>query len=75
MRSAFDLAAFTICDGAEAAMLAERPAMINALRRVFPGLLFAWLTTSCSPPRSAASPLTGAPATPLDCTLQVQREE
>jgi hypothetical protein len=44
MTPAFELAAFTVRDGAEAAMLAERPAMIEALRQAFPGLLAAWLT-------------------------------
>jgi hypothetical protein len=38
MRPALELAAFTLRDGAEAAMLAERPAMIEALRRAFPGV-------------------------------------
>ena len=44
MKPAFELAAFTVRDGDEAAMLAERPAMIEALRQAFPGLLAAWLT-------------------------------
>src|ERR671922_2477213 len=44
MTSVFELAAFTVRDGEEAAMLAERPAMIGALRQAFPGLLAAWLT-------------------------------
>jgi hypothetical protein len=44
MNPAFELAAFTVREGAEAAMLAERPAMVDALRNVFPGLLAAWLT-------------------------------
>jgi hypothetical protein len=43
MRPALELAAFTVRDGAEAAMLADRPAMMEALRRAFPGLLAAWL--------------------------------
>src|SRR5262249_5341297 len=37
-------ARFTIHDGAEETMLAERPAMIDALRSRFPGLLAAFLT-------------------------------
>ena len=44
MQPVFELAAFTVRDGAEAEMLAERPAMIDALERAFPGLLAAWLT-------------------------------
>jgi hypothetical protein len=44
MKPAFELAAFTVRDGAEAAMLAERQAMIGALSQAFPGLLAAWLT-------------------------------
>ncbi len=44
MKPAFELAAFTVRDGAEAAMLAERQAMIGSLSQAFPGLLAAWLT-------------------------------
>jgi hypothetical protein len=44
MTSVFELAAFTVRAGDEAAMLAERPVMIAALREAFPGLLAAWLT-------------------------------
>jgi hypothetical protein len=40
----FELAAFTVIDGAEPALLAERPKMIAALRQAFPGVLAAWLT-------------------------------
>ena len=43
MKPTLELAAFTVRDGAETAMLAERPAMIAALRRASPGLLAAWL--------------------------------
>jgi len=43
MKPAFELAAFTVRDGAEAAMLAERQAMIGSLSQAFPGLLAAWL--------------------------------
>lgn len=39
----FEHAAFTVCDGHEQALLDERPAMIAALRRVFPGLVSSWL--------------------------------
>ena len=39
-----ELARFTIHDGAEEKLLAERPAMIDALRRRFPALLAAFLT-------------------------------
>jgi hypothetical protein len=44
MNPVFELAAFTVRDGDEAEMLAERPAMIEALQRAFPGVLAAWLT-------------------------------
>jgi hypothetical protein len=40
----FELASFTIRAGHEAALLEERPAMIDALQRAFPGALAAWLT-------------------------------
>jgi hypothetical protein len=40
----FELAVFTVADGAEPALLAERPEMIAALQQAFPGLLAAWLT-------------------------------
>lgn len=39
-----ELARFTIHDGAEETMLAERPAMVDALRRRFPACLAAFLT-------------------------------
>src|SRR4051812_42606817 len=45
MKPTLELAAFTIRDGAEATLLSERPVMIEALQRAFPGLLAAWLTT------------------------------
>jgi hypothetical protein len=44
MTPAFEFATFTVRDADEAALLAERPAMIAALRDAFPGLLAAWLT-------------------------------
>lgn len=40
----FEHAAFTVRDGHEQALLDERPAMITALRRAFPGLVSSWLT-------------------------------
>ncbi len=40
----FEHAAFTVRDGHEQALLDERPAMIAALRRAFPGLVSSWLT-------------------------------
>ena len=43
MALTFELATFTVRDGEEAAFLAERPQMIAALGRAFPGLLGAWL--------------------------------
>jgi hypothetical protein len=39
-----ELAAFTVREGGERALLAERPEMIAALRQAFPGALAAWLT-------------------------------
>jgi hypothetical protein len=44
MTLTLELAAFTVRDGAEPALLAERPEMLAALRRAFPGALAAWLT-------------------------------
>jgi antibiotic biosynthesis monooxygenase len=44
MTMVLELARFTIHDGAEEKMLAERPAMIDALRRRFPACLAAFLT-------------------------------
>lgn len=44
MTEVFELAAFTVQEGHEKALLAERAAMIAALRRAFPGLKSAWLT-------------------------------
>ncbi|MFD0690259.1 antibiotic biosynthesis monooxygenase [Actinomadura fibrosa] len=41
---AIELARFTIHDGAEERLVAERPAMVDALRRRFPGCLAAYLT-------------------------------
>jgi hypothetical protein len=40
----FELAAFTVREGEEAALLAERAEMIEALQRAFPAALAAWLT-------------------------------
>ncbi|GAA0442968.1 hypothetical protein Aca07nite_64000 [Actinoplanes capillaceus] len=39
-----ELARFTIAEGAEEQLIAERPAMLAALRRGFPGCLAAYLT-------------------------------
>lgn len=44
MSAVFEHAAFTVREGHEQALLDERPAMIAALRRAFPGLLASWLT-------------------------------
>jgi len=41
---AIELARFRIHDGAEAQLLTERPAMVDALRQQFPGCLAAYLT-------------------------------
>jgi hypothetical protein len=42
--SALELARFTVREGEEAALLAERPAMVRALRHAFPAARAAWLT-------------------------------
>jgi hypothetical protein len=39
----FEFATFTVHDADEAALLAKRPAMIEALQRAVPGALAAWL--------------------------------
>jgi hypothetical protein len=44
MALTFELATFTVRAGEEAALVAERPQMIRALERTFPGLLASWLT-------------------------------
>jgi hypothetical protein len=44
MAPTFELATFTVREGEEATLLAERPQMIAALGQVFSGLLAAWLT-------------------------------
>lgn len=44
MTLTLELAAFTVREGAEPALLAERPEMLAALRRAFPAALAAWLT-------------------------------
>ena len=44
MTMVIELARFTIHEGAEEKLLAERPAMIDALRRRFPACLAAYLT-------------------------------
>jgi hypothetical protein len=43
MALTFELAKFTVREGKEAALLAERPQMIAALGRTFPGVHGAWL--------------------------------
>lgn len=44
MTLTFELATFTVREGSEPALLAERPEMIGALRQAFPAALAAWLT-------------------------------
>lgn len=44
MTQVFEFAAFTVHAGHEHALVDERPAMISALRKVFPGVLADWLT-------------------------------
>jgi hypothetical protein len=43
MALTFELATFTVREGEEASLVAERPQMIAALGRAFPGVLAAWL--------------------------------
>jgi hypothetical protein len=43
MALTFELAAFTVREGEEASLVDERPQMIEAVSRTFPGLLGAWL--------------------------------
>ena len=44
MTQTLELAEFTVREGEEAALVAERPEMIRALQRAFPAALAAWLT-------------------------------
>ena len=44
MALTLELARFTVREGEEAALLAERLAMVRALDRAFPGARAAWLT-------------------------------
>ena len=44
MTAVLEFATFTVRDGHEVALIAERDEMIEALRQAFPGLLAAWLT-------------------------------
>jgi hypothetical protein len=44
MALTFELASFRVAPDDEAALLGERPEMVAALRRAFPGALSAWLT-------------------------------
>lgn len=44
MQLTFELAHFVVREGDEEALLAERPAMVRALREAFPDALAAWLT-------------------------------
>jgi hypothetical protein len=44
MTLTLELAAFTVREGAEPDLLAERPGMLAALRHAFPAALAAWLT-------------------------------
>lgn len=44
MTMVLELARFTVHDGAEETLLAERPMMVDALRRRFPACLAAFLT-------------------------------
>lgn len=40
----FELASFRVAQAEEPSLVQERPAMVAALRRAFPGALGAWLT-------------------------------
>lgn len=44
MTLTLELAAFTVLEGSERALLEERPEMLAALRKAFPAALAAWLT-------------------------------
>ena len=44
MTLTFEFASFTVREGEEGSLVAERPAMIAALNEAFPGLIAAWLT-------------------------------
>jgi hypothetical protein len=44
MALTFELAHFKVREGEETALVAERPAMVPALRRALPGALATWLT-------------------------------
>jgi hypothetical protein len=44
MAPTFELAQFVVHEGAEEALVAERPAMVRALQQAFPQALAAWLT-------------------------------
>ena len=44
MALTFELAHFVVREGDEDALLAERPAMVQALQEAFPDALAAWLT-------------------------------
>lgn len=44
MTLTLELAHFSVREGEEDALLAERPAMVRALQAAFPGALAAWLT-------------------------------
>ena len=43
MTLTFELAHFTVREGEEQALVAERPEMVRALQRAFPAALAAWL--------------------------------
>ena len=44
MSQVFELAAFTVREGHEQALLDERPPMVAALSRALPGVVSSWLT-------------------------------
>lgn len=44
MSQTFEIASFTVHEGQEQDLLSERPAVLAALIRAFPGLESAWLT-------------------------------
>jgi hypothetical protein len=44
MTLTLELAAFTVHEASELALVAERPEMLAALRKAFPAVLAAWLT-------------------------------
>jgi hypothetical protein len=74
MTPCFELAEFTVRDGEEDALIAERPAMIRALQKAFPGALAAWLTKRDDGGSMSSSGGVGrTPRTPRNASTASQR--